>query len=75
LKSETVLKLEAMNMLVENLGLVDAERFIDLIKRDSFDYTEWQRNLWKGKTIDEINKMAIKFQKKKTKQLNKLFIK
>jgi len=67
LKSETVLRLEAMNILVERLGLVDAERFIDFVKRDNFDYTEWQRNLWKGKTIDEINDMAIKFQKEKNK--------
>ena len=54
-----------MEILVEKLGLVDAERFIDFVKRDSFDYTEWQRNLWEGKTIDEINEMAIKFQKEK----------
>lgn len=65
MKSETVLRLEAMNVLVEKLGLVDAERFIDFVKRDNFDYTEWQRDLWKGKTIDEINNMAIKFQKEK----------
>jgi len=69
LKSETVLRLEAMNVLVEKLGLVDAERFIDFVKRDNFDYTEWQRDLWKGKTIDEINEMAIKFQKEKNKTI------
>ena len=28
--------------LVENLGVVDAEHFIALIKRDNFDYTVWQ---------------------------------
>ena len=69
MKSETVLRLEAMNLLVENLGLVDGERFVDLIKRDNFNYTEWQRNLWKGKSIDEINEMAIKFQKEKKKKI------
>jgi len=69
LKSEAVLRVEAMNLLVENLGLVDAERFVDLIKRDKFDYTEWQRDLWEGKTIDEINEMAIKFQKEKKKNI------
>ena len=69
MKSEAVLRVEAMNLLVENLGLVDAERFVDLIKRDKFDYTEWQRNLWKGKSIDEINEMAIKFQKEKKKNI------
>lgn len=29
--------------LVENLGVVNAEHFIALIKRDNFDYTGWQR--------------------------------
>lgn len=69
MKSETTLRLEAMNILVEKLGIVDAERFIDFVKRDNFDYTEWQRDLWEDKTIDEINEMAIKFQKEK--RLNK----
>ena len=56
-------------MCVEKLGFVDAERFIDFVKRDNFDYTEWQRALWEGKTIDEINDMAIKFQKEKNKTI------
>jgi hypothetical protein len=34
-----------MNALLEKLGEVDAERFISMIKRDTFDYTEWQREL------------------------------
>lgn len=29
--------------LIENMGVVDAEYFISLIKRDDFDYTIWQR--------------------------------
>ena len=29
--------------LVDNLGVIDAEYFISLIKRDDFDYTLWQR--------------------------------
>ena len=28
--------------LVDNLGVIDAEYFISLIKRDYFDYTVWQ---------------------------------
>jgi hypothetical protein len=39
--------------------------FNSIIKKDNFDYTEWQRNLWKNKTIDEIYNMAKKFEKKK----------
>ncbi len=29
--------------LVDHLGVIDAEYFISLIKRDDFDYTVWQR--------------------------------
>lgn len=29
--------------LVENMGVIDTEYFISLIKRDDFDYTVWQR--------------------------------
>ena len=29
--------------LVEKLGVINAEHFIALIKRDNFDYTVWQR--------------------------------
>ena len=29
--------------LVDNKGVIDAEYFISLIKRDDFDYTVWQR--------------------------------
>jgi len=28
-----------------------AERFISMVKRDTFDYTEWQRNLWETQSI------------------------
>jgi len=45
---------EAMNALVKTLGTVDAERFISIIKRDTFDYTEWRRGLWNDMTIDEV---------------------
>ena len=54
MKTDTIIRLEAMDALLAALGSVDAERFICMIKRDTFDYTEWRRDLWKDKTIDEI---------------------
>lgn len=30
--------------LVEHMGVIDAEYFISIIKRDDFDYTVWQRD-------------------------------
>lgn len=32
-----------MDILVENMGIVEAEEFIFLIKTEGFDYTKWQR--------------------------------
>jgi hypothetical protein len=54
-----------MNALIKNLGEVDAERFISIVKSDNFDYTKWQENLWKDKTIDEIYNMAKDFAERK----------
>ena len=47
------------------LGAVDAERFISMVKRDTFDYTEWQRKLWNGKSIEEIHLLATEHEKKR----------
>ncbi|MBZ9571448.1 hypothetical protein KQY27_07800 [Methanobrevibacter sp. TMH8] len=70
MKSEAVLRSEVMKSLIKNFGLVDAERFIDIIKRDEFDYTEWQRDLWKDKTTAEIHNEAKQYYlEKKEKNL------
>ena len=58
MRTDAVLRLDAMNALIATLGEVDAERFICMVKRDTFDYTEWQRNLWKEKSIEEIHALA-----------------
>jgi hypothetical protein len=35
--------------IFSKLGRVDAKRFIMLIKRDKFDYTEWQKTFGRMK--------------------------
>ena len=62
MRTDNVVRVEAMDVLVAALGTVDAERFICMIKRDTFDYTEWRRDLWKDKTIEEIHAMATEFE-------------
>ena len=59
--SDTVLKNEGMKVLAEQLGLVNAERFIALMIREPFDYTEWQRNLFKDVPLDTFLKDAMDF--------------
>ena len=58
--TDTVLKRKGMDILSESLGLVDAERFISLILREPFDYTEWRKNnLCVEMTVEEISKEAM----------------
>jgi hypothetical protein len=61
INSDTVLRVEAMKILIEAIGAVNTERFINSIKADHFDYTKWQENLWKDRTIDEIHQKATEF--------------
>ena len=53
---------KGMDCLTENLGLVDAERFVSLISSERFDYTEWRReNLFKDMTVEEISRAAMEY--------------
>jgi len=61
IKSENALRIAGMKLLIEGLGTVNAERFIHCVKADRFDYTEWQRDLWRDKTIEEIHNNASSF--------------
>ena len=63
MRTDNVVRLEAMDVLVSALGVMDAERFICMVKRDTFDYTEWRQDLWKGKSIDEIHLLAAQYEK------------
>ena len=49
--SDNELTMRGMNLLKEAFGPVDAERFVYVMTRDGFDYTEWQRNLFDGETV------------------------
>jgi len=50
-----------MELILRKFGAVDAERFISMVKRDTFDYTEWRREQWNDMTIDEIHTAATKY--------------
>ena len=54
MKTDALLRQEGMRVLSTNLGLVEAERFISLIIREPFDYTEWQRDLYSDLSLEEL---------------------
>ena len=59
MNTDTVLRNKGMRILIRNLGNVEAERFITLINREPFDYTEWQRNLFEGISVRELSNKAM----------------
>ena len=61
MRTDNVVRVEAMQALISALGALDTERFICMMKRDTFDYTEWQRNLWDGMSIEEIHEQATEY--------------
>ncbi len=47
------------------LDIRRVERFIALIQREPFDYTEWKENHWKEKNVKELHKETSDLRKKK----------
>jgi hypothetical protein len=44
MKTDAEIRLQGMQALIGSLGLVEAERFLMVVSRDRFDYTEWRRH-------------------------------
>lgn len=60
MKTDTLIRNEGMAALIAKLGYVDAERFIMLVSREPFDYTEWrQEHLEDNVTIRELSNKAM----------------
>jgi hypothetical protein len=57
--TETTLRNEGMRILIDKLGNVNAEKFISLIIREPFDYTEWQRDLFDNMSVRELSRLAM----------------
>jgi hypothetical protein len=54
MRSDTLIKSDGMRVLAEHLGIVEAERFMTLVLREPFDYTEWQRDLYGNMNVQEL---------------------
>ena len=63
MQPDTIIRNEGVKVLIEHLGLLEAERFIMLMKREPFDYTVWQENLLEDLSIEEISKRAAEYRK------------
>lgn len=65
--SDTEIKEKGLRVLFENLEPIEAERFIVLLKTDTFNYTRWRQTLWEDIPLEELYKNAESHWKKKLK--------
>lgn len=54
---------KGMKCLMEQLGIVEAERFVATVIREKFDYTRWQREFFDEKSPEDISREADAFEK------------
>lgn len=59
--TDTLLKTAAMDILVKNLGVVETERFIALILKEPFDYTEWRKENLSDIPVEALNRQAVEY--------------
>jgi len=64
-KVDAEIKVLGFEILSQHLGLVEAERFITLIQREKFDYTQWRQNLFAELSGEEISRQAMELQRRK----------
>ena len=62
--TDTEIRKKGFKVLVENLGDVDAEKFISLLSKEPFDYTQWQSTLWSNQSVDMISEKAMDYRRK-----------
>ena len=61
--TDSELKTKCFAILAEQVGDVEMERFVMLLNRDTFDYTEWRKNnLFHGETVDSLCDQIERFQ-------------
>jgi len=65
--TDSEIRKRGMDALIKHLGEVEAERFITLIIREPFDYTESQRDLWPDTGVEELSKKAMEYVNKENK--------
>ncbi len=62
--TDTEIKIKGIEILARHLGDVEAERFIALIQRETFDYTDWRKDIAEDLSIEEISKNAMSLRDK-----------
>jgi len=63
IQTDALIKEEGFEVLKNKLGEVNMERFIVLVNREKFNYTEWRKNLFKNLKLEELAEKADQYSK------------
>ncbi len=56
--TDTELRVNGLRVLSDQLGIVEAERFVSLILKEPFDYTKWRQELYEDVSLEELHDRA-----------------
>jgi hypothetical protein len=63
--TDVEIKRKGYGILSKNLGNVAAERFLALVQREPFDYTQWRKDIGEDTSVRELSAVAMRYVKKK----------
>ena len=63
MRTESEIRVAGLRTLVASLGLVEAERFIAMLSREPFDYTEWRKTGLPDLELRELSRVANRYAK------------
>ena len=61
MRTTSVIMEDAMNCLIDKLGIVETEIFISNLIREPFDYTKWQHEKFDDVSLDDLCDKAIEY--------------
>jgi hypothetical protein len=59
-ESDAALSSRCLDVLVQNVGLLETERFIAHLSRESADYTKWRENQFEDLSLEELGQETRK---------------
>ncbi|CAA9889673.1 conserved hypothetical protein [Candidatus Methylobacter favarea] len=66
--TDTEIKIKGIQILSKYLGDVEAERFIALIQREPFDYTQWHQQQDEPLSIEKLSRRAMMLRNKRVEE-------
>lgn len=57
--TDTEIRVKGIQILAQYLGDIEMERFVALIQREPFDYTQWRQTINTDESVEDISIKAM----------------